>query len=99
MFDKIFEFEIGTNKSIIRDLKLESKIFSDQVSMMAISAQAASGNLGYDNTTLTSYNRGITDRLLPAKSSPSVDNTITTDNSLKQLISLVSINITLLCID
>lgn len=72
--ENIFEFEIGSNKSIVRDLKLESKIFSDQVSMMAISAQASSGRLGYNNTTLVNYNKGITNRLLPSISSPSVVN-------------------------
>jgi hypothetical protein len=67
-----FQFEIGSNKSIIRDLKLESKIFSDQVSMIAISAQGDSGRLGLDNSTLVAFNKGITDRLIPKKDSPSV---------------------------
>jgi len=87
--ENIFELEIGSNKSIIRDLKLESKIFSDQVSMMAISAQAASGRLGYDNTTMVSYNKGITDRLIPSKSSPSVTNKENKD-SLNNLVSSLS---------
>lgn len=70
----IFEFEIGTNKSIIRDLKLESQIFSNQSSMIAISAQAESGRLGLDNSTNVSYNSGITDRMIPKKDSPITNN-------------------------
>ena len=66
----IFEFEIGSNKSIIRDLKLESQIFSDQSSIIAISAQSNAGRLGLDNSTNVSYNLGITDRMIPKKDSP-----------------------------
>jgi hypothetical protein len=90
--DNNFKFEIGSNKSIIRDLKLESKIFSDQVSMMAISAQAESGRLGYDNTTITTYNKGITNRLIPKINSPSVSNdNYVTENLVSSLSSLISL--------
>ena len=71
--DKInnpFTFEIGSNKSIIKDLKLESQIFANQASMIAISAQADAGSYGLDNSTLVSYNTGITDRVIPKKDSP-----------------------------
>jgi hypothetical protein len=89
--ENTFEFEIGSNKSIIRDLKLESKIFSDQVSMMAISAQASSGRLGYNNTTMVDYNKGIINRLIPSINSPSVTNnnydSVVLVSSLSNLIS------------
>ena len=65
----IFTFEIGSNKSIVRDLKLESQIFSNQSSMIAISAQSNAGTLGLDNSTLVGYNEGITDRMIPKKES------------------------------
>jgi hypothetical protein len=65
----IFTFEIGSNKSIVRDLKLESQIFSNQSSMIAISAQSDAGTLGLDNSTLVGYNEGITDRMIPKKDS------------------------------
>jgi hypothetical protein len=68
--ENIFEFEIGSNKSIVRDLKLESQIFSDQSSMIAISAQSEAGKMGLDNSTNVSYNLGISDRMLPKKDSP-----------------------------
>jgi len=68
--DTPFTFEIGSNKSIIKDLKLESQIFANQASMIAISAQADAGSYGLDNSTLVSYNTGITDRVIPKKDSP-----------------------------
>ena len=81
----IFEFEIGSNKSIVRDLKLESQIFSDQSSMIAISAQSEAGKMGLDNSTNVSYNLGISDRMLPKKDSP-----ITGGRSTNQLNNFVS---------
>ena len=68
--NKPFTFEIGSNKSIIKDLKLESQIFANQASMIAISAQSDAGSYGLDNSTLVSYNTGITDRVIPKKDSP-----------------------------
>ena len=90
--DDNFKFEIGSNKSIVRDLKLESKIFSDQISMMAISAQAESGRLGYDNTTITTYNKGITNRLIPKINSPAISNdNYITENLVSSLSNLISL--------
>jgi hypothetical protein len=85
----IFEFEIGNNKSIVRDLKLESQIFSDQSSMIAISAQSEAGKMGLDNSTNVSYNLGISDRMLPKKDSPITGGT--TDNQLTNFISSISV--------
>lgn len=77
----LFKFEIGSNKTIARDIKLESQVFSNQISMIAISAQAEPGKLAYDNTTTTSYNDGIIDRNIPAK-----DNIIIkADNATKEI--------------
>jgi hypothetical protein len=68
--DDLFTFNIGNDETIVRDLKLESQIFSNQISMIAISAQAEPGKSAYDNTSLTSYNSGITDRNIVAKDTP-----------------------------
>jgi GH24 family phage-related lysozyme (muramidase) len=84
----IFEFEIGNNKSIVRDLKLESQIFSDQSSMIAISAQSEAGKIGLDNSTNVSYNLGISDRMLPKKDSPITGGI--TDNQSNNFISALS---------
>jgi hypothetical protein len=66
----LFKFKIGTNDSIVRDLKLESYVSNDMMSMISISAQAAPGKMGYDNTTVVSYNQGISDRNIPNKDIP-----------------------------
>jgi hypothetical protein len=65
----LFQFEIGSKKSIVRELKLESQIFSDQSSIVAISAQTDAGKLGLNNSTLVGFNEGITDRNILKKDS------------------------------
>lgn len=65
----LFQFEIGSKKSIVRELKLESQIFSDQSSIVAISAQTDAGKLGLNNSTLVGFNEGITDRNILRKDS------------------------------
>lgn len=88
-----FEFQIGTNKSIIRNLTLESKIFKDQINMVAISSQAGgnSGQYGLDNSTLVSYNTGLTDRLLPRKDIPVTNSSdINEKNIISSLSGLIS---------
>jgi hypothetical protein len=74
----LFQFEIGNNRSIVRELKLESQIFSDQSSIVAISAQQDAGKLGLNNSTLVGFNEGITDRNILKKDS--YLNNIITDN-------------------
>ena len=70
--DKIFQIELHNLKSTIRNYQLESKIFPEQGTIVAISAQAAiPGKLGYNNSTLVAYNRGVEDRLIPQKLSAS----------------------------
>jgi hypothetical protein len=66
----LFKFNIGTNDSLVRNIKLESYMSNDMMSMMSISAQASPGKIGYDNTTVVTYNKGITDRNIPEKDTP-----------------------------
>ena len=68
--NNLFKFNIGTNNSIVRDLKLESYMSNDMMNMISISAQAEPGKMGYDNTTLTTFNEGITDRNMLRKDTP-----------------------------
>jgi len=65
--DDLFQIELHNTKSTARSYKLESRIFPEQGTIIAISAQAdqQSGQLGYNNSTLTSYNQGIIDKLKP----------------------------------
>jgi muramidase (phage lysozyme) len=65
----LFQMELHNTKSVVRDYKFESKIFPEMGSIIAISAQDATGvgKLGYDNATLVAWNEGIVDRLIPKK--------------------------------
>jgi len=49
----------------IRTYKINSQIFKEQSSIVAISAQNGGGVMGLDNETLVGFNKGITNRLLP----------------------------------
>lgn len=68
--EQLFKFEIGSNNSIIKDIKIESEISNNMTSMIAIAAQSSAGAFGLDNSTLVSYNAGISDRVIPKKDSP-----------------------------
>jgi hypothetical protein len=65
-----FTLQVHNLSSVVRDYKFQSKIFPEMGSIIAISAQDATGigKLGYDNATLVAWNEGITDRLIPKKS-------------------------------
>jgi hypothetical protein len=62
-----FEFQVGNRNSIIKTINLESQIFSNQSTIIAISAQSDSGKLGLENSSMVAYNRGITDRMISKK--------------------------------
>ena len=68
--DKLFTLQLHNLNSVVRDYKFSSKIFPEMGSIIAISAQDATGigKLGYDNATLVAWNEGIKDRLIPKKS-------------------------------
>lgn len=68
--NNLFQIELHNLKSVARNYKIESKIFPEQGSIIAISAQVPAGQLGYNNSTLTAYNRGIKDRLKPSVITP-----------------------------
>jgi hypothetical protein len=67
--DKLFTLQLHNLNSVVRDYKFSSKIFPEMGSIIAISAQDATGigKLGYDNATLVAWNEGIKDRLIPKK--------------------------------
>jgi hypothetical protein len=59
---KAFSFELGSKRSIIRDISLESQIFADQSTIIAVAAQSDAGKLGLENSSMVAYNTGIKDR-------------------------------------
>jgi hypothetical protein len=64
---KPFKFEVGNRNSIIRSINLESQIFSNQSTIIAIAAQSDPGKLGLENSSMVAYNRGVTDRMISKK--------------------------------
>jgi hypothetical protein len=66
-YNKKFKFNLIGLKSICRDVKINSRIFSEQASMIAIGA-AASGeqqNIGdIYSSTQQAFNKGLSDRLI-----------------------------------
>lgn len=75
--DKVdpFTFEVGNRKSIIKDISLESQIFSDQSTIIAVSAQSDAGKLGLENSSMIAYNTGIKDRMISKRDNPVASNT------------------------
>jgi hypothetical protein len=69
-YKNAFTIELQNTKSIVRSYKLESQIFPDQTATVAIGSQVKGGALGSDNNTLVAFNKGIIDRVVPRKESP-----------------------------
>ena len=91
VFKNLFEFKMHNNKSVIRSYKLESQIFPDQSTTVAIGAQVGGGALATDSNTMLSFNRGLIDRIIPKKIDPTTDPNLniveSTKSQLKNLIS------------
>jgi len=65
-YKNLFSFELDNTKSTSKNYSIRSQIFPEQSSIVAISTQAQSGKLGYNNKGLVNYNYGITDRIIGA---------------------------------
>jgi len=63
----LFQLEVQNTKSVVRSYSLQSQIFPEQSSMIAISSQAKGGVLGMQNNTMIDFNKNLTDRILPQK--------------------------------
>ena len=63
----LFQLEVQNTKSVVRSYSLQSQIFPEQSSMIAISSQAKGGILGMQNNTMIDFNKNLTDRILPQK--------------------------------
>lgn len=72
-YENMFEFELHNTKSVVRSYKLESSIFPDQSSIVAVGAQVGGGAMATDNNTMLDFNKGLTDRIIPKKEDPTTD--------------------------
>jgi hypothetical protein len=69
----LFELKVHTLDSTVRSYTLQSQIFPDQSSAVAIGSQVKSkggGQIGIQNNTLMDFNIGVEDRIMPTKISP-----------------------------
>jgi hypothetical protein len=92
-YEDTFQFEIQNTKSVIRDYKLESQIFPEQSSIIAIGAQANGGALGADVNTLIDFNQNLIDRIIPRKDSPYNINNKSEEDRLKEQVKNLKENI------
>jgi hypothetical protein len=70
IYNEAFTLELHSTKSITRQYKLESQIFPEQSTIVAIGAQAQGGALGADTNTLIDFNQNLIDRIIPKKDAP-----------------------------
>ena len=86
VFENLFQIELQNLKSTARSYKLESQIFPDQSTTVAIGAQVGGGALATDNNTMLDFNKGLLDRIIPKKIDPTRDpNQPTVESILNQL--------------
>jgi hypothetical protein len=73
VYKGLFTLELQNLKSTARSYKLESQIYPDQSSTVAIGAQVGGGAMATDNNTMLDFNKGLIDRIIPKKIDPTVD--------------------------
>jgi hypothetical protein len=81
--ENIFTLQIQNLSSTVRSYKLESQIFQEQSTIIAIGAQVQGGALGTDSNTMNGFNRGIEDRIIPIKEEP-IDTKSKVDETKKE---------------
>jgi hypothetical protein len=92
VFKNAFTLEMHNTKSTVRSYKLESQIFPDQSSVVAIGAQVGGGAMATDNNTMLDFNKGLGDRIIPKKqdvlTNPNQATATTITNQLNNLSSI-----------
>jgi hypothetical protein len=93
VFNNAFILQMHNTESTVRNYKLESQIFPDQSTTIAIGAQVQGGALGTDSNTMSGFNRNIEDRIIPRKKDPNVDQKTTEAETRKQEIESLKTNL------
>jgi len=88
IYKNAFELQLHNLNSVVRSYKLESKIFPEQSSIVAIGAQVEGGALGVDTSTFVAFNRSIRDRIIPVKTAPVSD--IAPNNAKEKVDAIIS---------
>jgi hypothetical protein len=66
-YQDLFPLSIHELNSTVRSYSLQSQIFPNQSSIIAIGSQVKGGAVGIQSNTMIDFNRNITDRVLPGK--------------------------------
>ena len=70
VYESLFELQVHKLDSVVRNYTMQSQIFPEQSTIIAIGSQAEGGQLGVQNNTMIDFNRKIRDRILPEKVAP-----------------------------
>jgi murein DD-endopeptidase MepM/ murein hydrolase activator NlpD len=84
-YENAFPIEVHNLNSVVRSYKFESQIFPEQSTTIAIGAQVEGGALGTNTDTLVDFNKGLVDRIIPRKVSPTTPPNTTLSERLKGL--------------
>jgi hypothetical protein len=85
VYKEAFQLEVHNLKSTVRSYKLESKIFPEQSTQIAIGAQTGGGALGIDASSLIDFNKKIYDRIIPVKDSPTTSTQTNSKGKIDEL--------------
>ena len=72
-YNNAFTLEMHNLKSTARSYKLESQIFPEQSTIVAVGSQVKGSALGTGADTMVDFNKNISDRIVPAKIDPNIN--------------------------
>ena len=78
----LFELQVHNLNSVVRNYSLQSQIFPEQSSMIAIGSQVKGGQLGIQNNTMIDFNNDLEDRIIPKKEFPQKDDWNTSKSNI-----------------
>ena len=87
----LFELQVHNLNSVVRNYSLQSQIFPEQSTMIAIGSQVKGGQLGIQNNTMIDFNKGLIDRIIPSKDFPNQKSIQQSTPDNKMAASLASI--------
>jgi hypothetical protein len=92
-YESLPKIQVQNTYSTVRTYKLESQIFNDQSTVIAIATQPeGGGSIGTNVTSLVAFNEGLKDRIIPAKTtSPSLPQAPNIEEKLKNIKENLSI--------
>lgn len=93
-YNAAFQIEAQNLSGTVRSYNLQSKIFPEQGSMIAIGAQVKGGNAqGTSTSTLLDFNNALEDRIIPKKIDPYLSNSSQLVDSTKAKYEKLKTNI------